>query len=290
MRDFESRFYYRMRSYLHTKYRLLLLARIVRAYIILGPLRNTFVRYYQKFSNNEPLRTDTSPLFSDVDVDKFVDAVDDTGYAELGNLPEEHVAEILAYCENSKQIEYWNPHKDCEIVDRISRNATIVAIVRKYLGVEPILWLTRLRWSFASSDDSVNLRPSLDRKPSQYDFHDFHYDAHDFKSLTAFVYLTDVNQDSGPHLIIPGSHKNKTFKELARICFKDNVAQKIYPNKSKAILGNKGLVFLEDTSSYHKAAVCNKKSRLLLSIDYVLRRKVPQERPLFMNHEASNHI
>jgi hypothetical protein len=156
MRDFESRFYYRMRSYLHTKYRLLLLARIVRAYIILGPLRNTFVRYYQKFSKNEPLRTDISPLFSDVDVDKFVDAVDDAGYAELGNLPEEHVAEILAYCENSKQIEYWNPHKDCEIVDRISRNPTIVAIVRKYLGVEPILWLTRREYHIQYSSLSTD--------------------------------------------------------------------------------------------------------------------------------------
>jgi Phytanoyl-CoA dioxygenase (PhyH) len=276
--SYSSRFYYGLRSYLHKKPRLLLLARIVRAYVILGPLRNTFVKYYQKFNNNEPLRTDTSPLFSNVDVEKLVNAIDDVGYVELGNLPEEHVAQILAYCENDKQIEYWNPHKNCEIIDRISRNNTIVAIVRKYLGAEPILWLTQLRWSFAPSDDPVNLRPSLDRKPSQYDFHDIHYDAHDFKSLTAFVYLTDVNLDSGPHMIIPGSHKNKTLKDLAHISFKDDVAQKIYHNKMIAILGNKGLVFLEDTSCYHKAAVCNKEKRLLLSIDYVLRRKVPPER------------
>jgi ectoine hydroxylase-related dioxygenase (phytanoyl-CoA dioxygenase family) len=273
--SYSSRFYYGLRSYLHKKPRLLLLARIVRAYVILGPLRNTFVKYYQKFNNNEPLRTDTSPLFSNVDVEKLVNAIDDVGYVELGNLPEEHVAQILAYCENDKQIEYWNPHKNCEIIDRISRNNTIVAIVRKYLGAEPILWLTQLRWSFAPSDDPVNLRPSLDRKPSQYDFHDIHYDAHDFKSLTAFVYLTDVNLDSGPHMIIPGSHKNKTLKDLAHIWFRDDVAQRIFHNKIKVILGNKGLVFLEDTSCYHKAAVCNKERRLLLSIDYVLRRSVP---------------
>lgn len=274
MRDFYSTFYYGLRSYLHKKSRLLLLARIVRAYVILGPLRNTFVRYYQKFSKNDPLRTDTSPLFSNVDVEELVNAIDDVGYAELGNLPEEYVAQILAYCENEKQIEYWNPHKNCEIIDHISRNTTLVAIVRKYLGAEPILWLTQLRWTFASYDN-----PSLDRKPGQYDFHDFHYDAHDFKALTAFVYLTDVNLDSGPHMIIPGTHKNKTLKDLAQICFKDDVAQKKFHNKINTILGDKGLVFLEDTSSYHKAAVCNKERRLLLSIDYVLRRSVPPERP-----------
>jgi hypothetical protein len=280
MRDFYSRFYYGLRRYLHKNDRLLRLAQVVRAYVILGPLRNTFVRYYVKFNHNEPLRIDTSPLFSNVDVEKCVNAIDDVGYAELGNLPEEYVAQILAYCENDKQIKYWNPHKNCEIIDRISRNATLVAIVRKYLGAEPILWLTQLRRTFPPSDHPVNLRPALDRKPGQYDFHDFHYDTHDFKALTAFVYLTDVNLDSGPHMIIPGSHKNKTLKDLAHICFSDDVAQRIFHNKIKVILGNKGLVFLEDTSSYHKAAVCNKERRLLLSIDYVLRRRVPPEKSI----------
>jgi ectoine hydroxylase-related dioxygenase (phytanoyl-CoA dioxygenase family) len=167
-------------------------------------------------------------------------------------------------------------HKSWRIVKAASKSS-----------IEPILWLTQLRWSFASSDNPVNLRPSLDRKPSQYSFHDFHYDAHDFKSVTAFVYLTDVNLDSGPHMIIPGSHKNKTLKYLAHICFEDHVAHEIYRDKIRAILGNKGLVFFEDTSCYHKAAVCNKERRLLLSIHYVLRHKIPPERPLFMNHEAS---
>jgi len=214
-----------------------------------------------------------------VDVEKIVNLIDDMGYAKLGNLPEEHVTQILRYCESSKQPEYWNPHEDCEIIDRISRNNTIVAIVRKYLGTEPVLWLTQLRWSFASSDNPARFSPSIERKPGQYDFHDFHYDAHDFKSLTAFVHLTDVSQDSGPHMIVVGSHKNKRLKDLAHISLKGDVADKIYGNKIRAILGKKGLVFLEDTSCYHRAAICNKERRLLLSIDYVLRRKHLPERP-----------
>ena len=280
MRDFYSRFYYSLRNYLSNKHRLLRLARIVRAYVILGPLKNALVRHYQTFSNNEPIRTDESPLFPNVDVEKLVNAINDVGYVKLGYLREEHVTQILTYCENSKQPEYWNPHKNCAIVDRISRNRTLVAVARQYLGAEPILWLTQLRWSFASSDNSVKFHPS----PGQYGVHDFHYDAHDFKSLTAFVYLTDVNPDSGPHMIIAGSHKNKTLKDLTHISLKDNVAEKIDCTKIRTILGKKGLVFLEDTSSYHKAAVCNKESRLLLSIDYVLRRKVLPERPLLHEH------
>src|SRR6266850_2743772 len=89
------RVYYGLRSYLHKRQRLLRLAQIVRAYVILGPLRNTFVRYYVKFNHNEPIRIDTSALFSNMDVEKLVNAIDDVGYAELGNLPEEYVAQIL---------------------------------------------------------------------------------------------------------------------------------------------------------------------------------------------------
>ena len=46
MRDFRSRIYYGLRSYLHQKPRLLLFTRIFRAYVVLGPLRNIVVRYY----------------------------------------------------------------------------------------------------------------------------------------------------------------------------------------------------------------------------------------------------
>ena len=145
MRNFYSRFYYRLRDRIHNKPRLLRFLRIIRAYVILGPLRKTFVRYYQKFGDNEPISTDTSSLFSNLDVETVVNTIEDVGYAELGYLPGDYVAQMMAYSENSKQADSWNPHKNCEIVDRLSRNSTIVAIARKYLGAEPILWLTQLR-------------------------------------------------------------------------------------------------------------------------------------------------
>lgn len=273
MRDCYSSFYYAFRRYLHNKHRLLRLARVVRAYVVLGPLRNACVKYYQRFSNNEPLRADTSFVLDNVDIEKVADAIDDVGYAKLGSLPEAHVSKILKYCEENNQPEYWNPHKNFEVIDKISRNSTIVAVARKYLGAEPILWLTQLRWSFASDLSKVPRR-----KPGEYNFHDFHYDAHDFKSLTAFVYLTDVNLNSGPHLMISGSHRKKSLKDLARISLTDNLAKKIYPDQIRKILGKRGLVFVEDTSCYHKAAACKEGRRLLLSIDYVLRRKVPPEK------------
>jgi hypothetical protein len=275
-----QKFYYALRIYLHKKRWLLRFAQILRAYVVLGPFKKFLIRYYQTFSNNDPLRTDRYPLFPNVDADRLVGRIDEVGYAHLGHLPEEYVTKILQYCEKNKQIQYWNPHKECEAVDRLCRNAKIVEIARKYLGAEPILWLTQLKWSFRFSDDSVDLRPSPHTEPAQYDAHAFHYDSHDFKSLTLFVYLTDVDMDSGPHKVIERTHK-KTLKEIRSIVLKDDVAQKIYGDRIKVILGKKGTVFIEETSSYHKAEAC-KKRRLLLSIDYVLRRKAPPGRPILL--------
>src|SRR3989442_985741 len=136
-----QKFYYALRIYLHKKRSLLRLAQMLRAYVILGPFKKLIVRYYQTFSSNELLTTDVYPLFPNVDADKLVNRINDVGYAHVGHLPEEYVAKILEYCEKNKRIKYWNPHKECEAVDRVSRNAKIIEIARKYLGAEPILWL-----------------------------------------------------------------------------------------------------------------------------------------------------
>ena len=283
--SFHARFYYALRFYLHKKRWLLHLAQILRAYIVLGPLRKPLVRYYQKFSHNDLLRADINPLFPEVDTEQLVDRLNEFGYAHVGNVPEEYIMQISDYCANHKQIRYWNPHTDCEAVNRICRNAKIVEIARKYLGAEPILWLTLLRWSFPLSDDRADFYPQTYREPVQYDTHAFHYDILDFKSLTLFIYLTDIDSNSGAHMIIEGTHNSKTLKELSNITLDDGVAKEKFGDRIKVIMGKKGTAFFEETSTYHKVEVC-KSRRLLLSIDYVLQRKAPPTRPALIDRSV----
>src|SRR5262249_39324174 len=163
-------------------------ALVLRGYIVLGPLRKPMVRYYQKFSHNALLKTEIHPLFPEVDTEQIVHRINEVGYAHIGHVPEEYVAQILDYCATHKQTQYWNPHTNCEAVNRICRNAKIVEIAREYLGAEPILWLTLLRWSFPLSDNRADFHHTTyteDRRK-----YTFHYDILDFKSLTLFVYLT----------------------------------------------------------------------------------------------------
>jgi len=244
----------------------------------MGPLRKTVVWYYRNCHRNVPLKTQGPPLFSRMDVIKIANTIEETGYAHVGNLPDELISRILNYCDVNKRVSYWNPHEDCEAIRHIARNVDIVEIARRYLGAEPILWLTRLRWSLPSDDNVLDLQPSIHNEPREYDPLAFHYDVNDFKSLTVFVYLTDIDDlDSGAHVMIEGTHKNKSIKEIGNRHLSDDVAHRIYGDRIRPILGQKGTVFAEEASAYHKVAVCRKR-RLILMIYYVLARKVPPAR------------
>ena len=125
-----------------------------------------------------------------LDFEEIVHRVNKEGYSRGPPLPQHYLTKILEYCEKNRQIRsfrHWNPHKDCEAVNRLAHNAEIIQIARKYFGAEPILWCTELKWSFPDFDP-----PVLDR----YDGSVFHYDALDYRSLSVFVYLTDVDPDS----------------------------------------------------------------------------------------------
>lgn len=277
-----ARFYYGLRFYVHQNRWLLRRAQSLRAYLVLGPLRKPLVWYYRKYRNNEPLITDASRLFSDIDVDKVANTVEELGYSHVGILPQELVSQILDYCEVEKRMSYWNPHLDCEVIRNIAQSPDIVDIARQYLGAEPIFWLTRLKWLFPCTDDTSDMKPSIYKEPTEYDPYGFHYDANDFKSITFFVYLTDIDDpDCGAHVVIEGTHSNKSLKEIRKKIMDDQFAYLTYGARIKVIIGKKGTVFAEESSAYHKVAAC-KKRRLILMIYYVLARKIPPQRPVIL--------
>ena len=264
-----------LKLYVSTSPWLLRWVRVIRALVMVGPSRATLLCICQRLSKSLPQRLEAYPNFSHVDADQVFNCLEEVGSAHIGQLPAEYISEILAYCDQNNQTSYWNPHQTCDVINRIARNAKVLEIVRKYLGVEPRLWLSRLNWTFSLAGHQSNSDGVRPRSNSDYNIHDFHYDTHDFKSLTIFIYLTDVTMDSGPHMFIRGTHKNKTLREIRNISICDEVATHLYGDRIHIVLGEKGTIFAEDLSCYHKAAVCKEANRLILSLDYVIRNKVP---------------
>jgi hypothetical protein len=276
---FSCRFYFLFRIFLHKKRWLLRSAQIIRGLWVLGPVRPYAIRYYQRRVNNGPLQVDTRDLFPKLEVDQVVNSLNEKGYAHGFDVPAEYVTQILQYAETTGLLRWWNPHKECDAIDHIARNGKIVQIAKRYLGTEPILWLTQLRWSFGDGSPKRKRFLSKHIEPLLYDPGAFHYDILDYKSLTLFIYLTDVDPSSGPHVVIERTHANKSFADLCQIVLSDAAAQQKFGDRAKMILGQKGTMLFEETSSYHKASNC-KTERLMLSIDYVLQRRPPPDRPV----------
>ena len=110
----------------------------------------------------------------------------------------------------------------------------------------------------------------------------WHRDRDDFAELKLFMYATDVDEGSGPHAFIPGSHKSSNLSKLfpnAQIhdpiitaeqhSFLSNRQLNEYgllTSSVKTWLGPKGTTFLEDTRGLHRAYRPSNKPRLIFSI------------------------
>lgn len=101
-------------------------------------------------------------------------------------------------------------------------------------------------------------------------------------SLSTRIYLPDVDPSCGPHVLIENTHRNKSVGEIFQIILSDEAAQEEFgEDRIKMILGPKGTMVFEEMSSFHKASRCHTKC-LMLSIDYVLQRQPPPQRPVFV--------
>lgn len=272
--------YHQIRILIHKKRWVLRSTQVIRGWLLLGPFRPHAIRYYQRRTGVQSVEVEKQNLFPDLDVHRVVTSLHERGYADGWKIPDEYVERIVQYAKTTKFLKYWNPHRECKAIDQIARNEKLVEIARQYLGAEPILWLTQLKWSFGdqAAGEREGLLSSIN-VPVQYDGDAFHYDTLDFKSLTIFIYLTDVDASCGPHVLIENTHRTKSFAELCQIILSDTDAQRKFGGRIKTILGKKGTLLFEETSAFHKAGRCQTK-RLMLSIDYVLQRRPPPERPV----------
>ena len=94
----------------------------------------------------------------------------------------------------------------------------------------------------------------------------FHRDIDNISWLKVFIYLTDVDSDSGPHSFIKKSHRSLKYLTFRR--FNDIDAIKNFGEITYHI-ANKGTLIIEDTFGLHKGQHITKdKNRLILQLQY----------------------
>ncbi len=95
----------------------------------------------------------------------------------------------------------------------------------------------------------------------------FHWDNDFRKFLKLYIYLTDVDEVSGPHVFIPGTHKNKLNEHKLCRLFKDSDIYSAYKNKI-IFKGFAGSSFFVDSYGIHKGETPTARSRLILNVHY----------------------
>ena len=103
------------------------------------------------------------------------------------------------------------------------------------------------------------------KKNAQY----YHYDCDYRKFLKIFIYLNDVDIDSGPHVYVEKTHKKKFFKHILAERINDDEINKIYGlSNQKVFTKQEGSIVIEDTFGLHKGIVPKSKSRYALILEY----------------------
>jgi hypothetical protein len=161
----------------------------------------------------------------------------------------------------------------CPHLIDIANDPQILAIVRAYLGFEPIIdtylvWHSYAGRQFAGSPQTL------------------HRDKDCFRFCKLFLYLSDVDEDSGPHVFLPNSHNPDRFARLYQMSTNDGhnplqffvggqrgqapYLEKVFAGKFEHFVGPAGSAFLINTYGLHKGEPPRTRNRILFQALYTL--------------------
>jgi hypothetical protein len=150
----------------------------------------------------------------------------------------------------------------------------IVDFIEMSLGCVPTLYSINAWWSFPATT------------PTGHGAQFFHRDNDDWRFVTMFLYLTDVDEESGPHQLIKGSHTLSGMTALidkargrgedvpidALASFSDEsyftgafsgTCERAFGPETTNIVGPAGTIFMANTVAAHRGLMPTKKPRLV---------------------------
>lgn len=253
------------------------------------PLRNLFFylhrlvlnpRIRRKLANLLAKRLPALPIEFSNGHQKERGLLENNGYVILNQFAtKEEVAEVLAWLNDKPVYDRWKvaaglfphrsppadchtaPFRDVDIINcphllRWANDPRVLSIVGQTLGCKPTLSNLTAWWSYPGHD-----------QPQEAEC--FHRDVDDFHFVKLFVYLTNVDADCGPHVFVPGSHRDERLGKIQR--YKDSeVTSAFGADGVKYFQGECATAFLENTFGLHKGQLPKSGPRLLFQAQYSL--------------------
>ncbi|WP_249144013.1 hypothetical protein [Bradyrhizobium lablabi] len=159
---------------------------------------------------------------------------------------------------------------DCEAARRVQKDPLLLQIAQNYLGGEARVTATRLWWSFPSA------------RANDYDLHlasqnRFHFDLDDWRMIKYFFYIEAVDQDTGPHVYVLGSHRQRVLRHQFTLLVgqSSQEIERIYGRDAIVMLtGPEGFGFAEDPFGFHTGSLAKSGPRLVLEISFGVSEKL----------------
>lgn len=247
---------------------------------------------YIEYQLNQPM---AAPSLSVEAANSFIRTLFEEGYSTLPSIGEEKASKLYRWFSSRGVCPRDGASAEAQVTINEARQSVNIAHVAphdvlkcpgllesifdpfrlscaaKYLGAPPTIASIQAWWSFAGRDAA---------KDAQL----FHLDLDDYRFVKFFLYLTDVDEETGPHIFVPRSHRHDAVHAaFSKAEDKDHFLNWYLHQFRKtdedvvryfgppiAILGKAGNNFMVDTSGLHKGSLPLKRDRLVVQVVYTL--------------------
>lgn len=172
----------------------------------------------------------------------------------------------------------------CPPIYRLLHDERLISLASAYLGAPATISLCTAWWSYPAPGGAEGMQM-------------FHHDRGDFRSCNLFVYLTDVNEGTGPHAFVERTHEMNVLLPLISQRFgaqpeafqkfwqwmeqhrktDAEVLERFPQEEVKWFTGPKGTSFFEDTRGLHKGTRPTTGPRFAFEIFYSVLPKFNEE-------------